>query len=398
MLTVKPPKPSQDADFEDLIEQKISIPADYQVYFTRDVFDLGNPVLRQEILRQSELQVSAAVFVDASVMAADPALEQKITDYFTASAQINLLSAPIIVPGGEACKNDPALLNDFYQRVIELAIDRHSCIVVIGGGAVLDFVGYGASTAHRGIRLIRVPTTVLSQNDSGVGVKNGINFAHRKNFLGTFSTPDAVINDVDFLYTLSPRDQRAGMAEAIKVSLIRDAGFFDWLERHVTQMVSFEVDAVSYSIRHSARIHARQIASGGDPFEKGSARPLDYGHWLAHKLEALSDYSVRHGEAVAIGMLVDARYSNLKGLLDCASLERLTRLLKNFGFTLWHDSLQQHDSQGQLLVMQGLAEFREHLGGELTITLLTSLGSGVEVHEIDDELMQQSLDWVRQQA
>jgi 3-dehydroquinate synthase len=380
-----------------VIEQKISIPADYSVYFTHDVFSLDNPVLQSEIIRQSPEPVAIAFFIDSEVLAAHPDLPHKISRYAEQYPLLKLLSPPISVQGGEACKNDPAALLDFYKTVIDLTIDRHNCIIVIGGGAVLDFVGYAAATAHRGIRLIRLPTTVLSQNDSGVGVKNGINFQDRKNFLGTFSAPDAVICDVDFLFTLSPRDRRAGMAEAIKVSLIRDGKFFNWLEQNVSALVAFEVDALSFSIRRSAEIHARQISGGGDPFEKGSARPLDYGHWLAHKLESMSGYAVRHGEAVAIGMLVDARYSFELGLFPEPALIRVQQLLKNLGFELWHSALELAENSGQLTVMSGLEEFREHLGGKLSITLLSEIGRGIEVHEIDHDLMLRSLKWVQEQ-
>ena len=395
MLQLNPIK--QDTETPDSIAQKISIPADYNVHFTRDVFAPGNSLLHGEIAGQSTQPVSVAFFVDSEVLATHPDLSSNISRYIEHYPDLKLLSAPIPVQGGEACKNDPSALLDFYKTVIDLAIDRHNCIIVIGGGAVLDFVGYGAATAHRGIRLIRMPTTVLSQNDSGVGVKNGVNFQDRKNFLGTFSAPDAVICDVEFLFTLSQRDRRAGMAEAIKVSLIRDGEFFHWLEQNVDALVAFDVDAVSYSIWRSAAIHARQISSGGDPFEKGSARPLDYGHWLAHKLESMSDYAVRHGEAVAIGMLVDARYSFELGLFAEQDLERIQQLLANLGFELWHPVLEQKEDCGQLSVMRGLEEFREHLGGELSITLLSAIGVGVEVHEIDNDLMLRSLDWVKHQ-
>jgi 3-dehydroquinate synthase len=144
-------------------------------------------------------------------------------------------------------------------------------------------------------------------------------------------------------------------------------------------------------IRRCALLHMHQIAHGGDPFETGSARPLDYGHWSAHKLESLTKHHVRHGEAVAIGIALDARYSVLAGLLAAGEEERICALLEHLGFRLWHPALDSRRPDGSLAILDGLREFREHLGGELTITLLEGIGRGVEVHEIDDGLMAASL-------
>jgi 3-dehydroquinate synthase len=379
----------------DSISQKFSAAFDYQVHFTERAFALDNPLLEQALVADSSKVTSFICFVDSAVLQNQRQLAAEIERYAEHSSSLELLTQPIPVQGGESCKNDPGLLDELYQLLLDYAVDRHNCILVIGGGAVLDLVGYAAATAHRGIRLLRMPTTVLSQNDSGVGVKNGINFRNRKNFLGTFVPPDAVICDFSLLHTLPERDRRAGMAEAVKVSLIRDARFFDWLEHNRNALVDFAADAVAALIRRSAEIHARQISGGGDPFEKGSNRPLDYGHWLAHKLESLSNYEVRHGEAVAIGMLVDARYACATGALSADALDRIKRLLRHLGFELWHPALSQRDETGDLAILQGLEEFREHLGGELSITLLQEIGVGVEVHEVDLDVMRDSLDWVR---
>ena len=128
----------------------------------------------------------------------------------------------------------------------------------------------------------------------------------------------------------------------------------------------------------------------------GSARPLDYGHWAAHKLEGLTRYHLRHGEAVAIGIALDARYSVLTGLLNTGEEDRICFLLEHLGFKLWHAALEKRTSEGELELMIGLQEFREHLGGELTITLLSDIGVGVEVHEMDTELVLQSIQWLKE--
>ena len=192
------------------------------------------------------------------------------------------------------------------------------------------------------------------------------------------------------------REKRAGLAEAVKVALIRDRAFFLQLERQVEALAGFDADVLAAVIARSASLHMRQIAQGGDPFEMGSARPLDYGHWVAHKLERLSAHTLAHGEAVAIGLVLDARYSVLAGLLAAGEELRIYRLLVRLGFTLWHEQLLACDTGGELLVLQGLREFREHLGGELCITLLTGVGTGVEVHSIDPALVQSAIDWLQQ--
>jgi 3-dehydroquinate synthase len=307
---------------------------------------------------------------------------------------MELAAPPFPVPGGERVKNELFFIEQMQQRLFEHRIDRHSYVIAIGGGAVLDAVGLVAATTHRGVRLIRVPTTVLAQDDSGVGVKNGVNLYGVKNFCGTFAPPFAVLNDLDLLTPLSERDKIAGMAEAVKVALIRDGDFFAWLERHADDLITFERPALAAMIRRCAELHMRQIAHGGDPFETGSARPLDYGHWSAHKLESLTKHHVRHGEAVAIGIALDARYSVLAGLLAEGQDGRICALLEHLGFRLWHPALEAGRPDGSLALLEGLREFREHLGGELTITLLDAIGVGREVHAMDPARILAALDWL----
>jgi 3-dehydroquinate synthase len=255
--------------------------------------------------------------------------------------------------------------------------------------------GLAAATTHRGLRHVRLPTTTLSQDDSGVGVKNGINAFGKKNFIGTFAPPFAVINDFEFLASLSPRDKRAGFIEAVKVALIRDAAFFEAIERDGERLGQFDQPAMEALIYRCAELHVQHIASSGDPFEFGSARPLDFGHWAAHKLEQLSEYHIRHGEAVAVGIALDVIYSHLIGLLDVPTVDRILGLLERLGFDLFANELMYVSSLGRLAVLDGLEEFREHLGGELTITLLQSLGRGIEVHEMRIPLVLEAIEQLR---
>jgi len=255
---------------------------------------------------------------------------------------------------------------------------------------VLDMTGYAAATFHRGIRTIRLPTTVLAQNDAGIGVKNGVNTFGVKNLIGCFAAPFGVVSDFDFLDTLAARDKRAGLAEAVKVALIRDPDFFEWLTCEAQALAAFSPRQTETMIRRCAELHLAHIANGGDPFEFGSARPLDFGHWAAHKLEAMTNFRLRHGEAVAIGMALDVCYSSEIGLLRHEHAESVCMLLEALGFSLWDEVLDH--GEGRKLLFDGLAEFREHLGGELTLTMLSDIGCGMEVHSVDLPALETALE------
>ncbi len=368
-----------------VIERTIEVSFQLKVHFTRAVFDVANPLLNDVLTHQQPGQIrKALVVLDEALAAAQPNLTLAIENYFAAFPHsIKLVCAPLIIEGGERAKNSYFHVSEIQSHVEKYHIDRHSYIIAVGGGALLDVVGLAAATAHRGVRHVRIPTTTLSQDDSGVGVKNGINAFGKKNFIGTFSPPFAVINDFQLLSSLPARDKRAGYVEAVKVALIRDKEFFETIEHDAPALAEFEPAAMQRLIYRSAELHLNHIATSGDPFEFGSARPLDFGHWAAHKIEQLSDYEIRHGEAVAVGIALDVIYSRKINLLDARSAERILVLLEKLGFELFANELLNVDADGNLHVLKGLEEFREHLGGQLTITLLRDIGSGIEVHEMN---------------
>jgi 3-dehydroquinate synthase len=367
------------------IKQSFSVSFEYKVFFTSSLFASSNKLFSQFIKEQIEYSAQKILFiVDDGVVANHPQLLDQINDYFKKYDPIEMIKDILIIPGGEQSKNDTRYFDRIIDAVNLHGIDRHSYIVAIGGGAVLDVVGYAAAVSHRGVRHVRIPTTVLSQNDSGVGVKNGINYFGKKNFLGTFCPPVAVFNDDTFLTTLSDRDWRSGIAEAIKVALIKDADFFSWLEKNSDRLVARNSEAMNYLIKRCAELHLKHIA-GGDPFEKGSSRPLDFGHWSAHKIEQLSGFGILHGEAVAMGIALDTTYSALSGRLAQEKARRIIELLFNLGFEITHPLMEIKETGSP--VLQGLNEFREHLGGQLTIMLLKDIGTGEEVHEIDADLL-----------
>jgi 3-dehydroquinate synthase len=382
------------------IEQRFSVPFAYDVTFTRDAFAPENAALVEAFARREpERRHRVLPIVDASVAAAFPELTGWLTAYFTRhAARLQLVAPPALVVGGEAAKNDPQVVARLHALFHEHHMDRHSFALVLGGGAVQDAAGFAAATAHRGLRTLRVPTTVLSQSDSGVGVKNGVNLFGSKNFVGTFAPPFAVVNDARFLERLRARDRIAGLAEAIKVALIRDADFFASLEGAADALAALELDATEVVVRRCAALHLRHIAAGGDPFELGSARPLDFGHWAAHKLESMTAHELRHGEAVAVGVLLDSRYAVLAGLLDEADWSRVHALMGRLGLPRWHDALAIRAGGGRLAVLDGLDEFREHLGGELTVTMVRGIGQAVEVHEMDAALVEKAIAALRASA
>jgi 3-dehydroquinate synthase len=376
----------------EFLQQSFSVNFQYRVYFTAQLFNVGNDLFNRFLMEQNKEAVKKKILfiVDEAVAESHPQLMNQINIYFKNIPSV-FLSDIVTINGGEQAKNDETCLLKVITAINKFGIDRHSYVAAIGGGSVLDMVGYASAISHRGIRHIRIPTTVLSQNDSGIGVKNSFNFFGKKNFLGTFAPPVAVFNDAHFLTTLHERDWRSGIAEAVKVALIKDADFFEWLENNATAMGMRNMDAMQYQIKRCAELHLQHIASG-DPFEAGSSRPLDFGHWSAHKLEQLSNFSVRHGEAVAMGIALDSTYSYLSGRLQKQDLERILHLLDLLGFTLIHQEMAINNEQSPLL--EGLNEFREHLGGRLTITLLRGIGQSVEVYEMDTELLRKASEWL----
>ncbi|MHB1309773.1 MAG: 3-dehydroquinate synthase [Limisphaerales bacterium] len=381
-----------------IIERTLHLAYRHRVLFTDGVFSPENPLLAGILLENaSRKPVRALVTVDAQLAASASTLQADIERYFTHRAGlIELAGTPWLIPGGEEAKNSPTQVAEIHAAIERHALCRHSYVVAIGGGAHLDVVGLAAATAHRGVRHVRIPSTTLAQADSGVGVKNGINAFGKKNFIGTFAPPFAVINDFSLLASLSPRDRRAGFVEAVKVALIRDREFFEWIEANADSLAAFAPEPMRHLIHRCAELHVEHIATGGDPFELGPARPLDFGHWSAHKLEALSRFQLRHGEAVAIGIALDTIYARRTGLLEADSAGRILALLERLGFQLFAAELIQRDHRGRLEVLGGLDEFREHLGGNLTVTLLAAIGRGIEVNDLKPDVLAQAvaeLEW-----
>ena len=373
------------------VQQQFSVPFAYPVHFTRDVLAPDNDALGS-VLRAlagpSGTTRRALVYLDDGFLQKWPDTPERVTAYLAQLGDVvELACPPRAVPGGEVAKNGWEIVQGIIQDIGKHHICRQSCVIAIGGGSMLDMVGFAVSIAHRGVRLIRIPTSVLAQADGGVGVKNGMDEHGVKNYIGSFAPPAAVINDYDFLQTLPLRYWTGGVAEAFKVAMIKDAPFFDRLCSEATALGERDDAAMAAVVRQTAQLHLDHIRTSGDPFEFGSARPLDFGHWAAHKLEVLSNYVLSHGEAVAIGIALDTTYAVLAGMLPASDGERLFKAFEEIGLPSYTPLLRQCDADGTLTLLKGLEEFREHLGGELNVTLPDGLGRGIEVHAIDHARM-----------
>jgi len=373
----------------------IRVNSTHRIRFTREAFEPENRMLIDLLTTNGQAKVIA--FLDRGVTESFPNLEAKVAEYLERMPGF-ISKGTVVQTGGEDCKRDAATLQAAWDTIEQAGIDRHSYIICIGGGAYLDVIGLAAATAHRGIRLVRFPTTVLAQDDSGVGVKNGINAYGKKNFLGTFAVPYAVVNDFSFLHGQPETDRKAGIVEAVKVALVKDASFFRWIEEHVDKLSKLHPHTLEETVERSALLHAAHIAYGGDPFETGNSRPLDYGHWAAHKMEQLTNFKLSHADAVSVGVALDTVYSWKTGMLDEQSAIRVLTVLGKLDLPTWHKSLDSFDKDGTRKVFIGLEEFREHLGGELTILLLNSIGRGEDVHHMDNSLLDECIDWLATRA
>jgi 3-dehydroquinate synthase len=360
------------------VDVSFSVPFVHRLRFTDDVLGRDIGTLTDLLDAPPDCPARAVVVVEDGVAAGLP-------EALRNSGRVEITTV-LTVSGGESIKNHPARLVPVLDAILHGNIDRRSYVIVAGGGAVLDAVGLAVAVAHRGVRLIRLPTTTLSQGDSGVGVKNAINFFGRKNWIGTFAVPWAVVNDRRLLDTLPDRDWRTGFTEAVKVSLLKDPFFFDQICRDAGAIAARDWSIAGAVLRHSALLHLRHITTGGDPFETREARPLDFGHWSAHRIEAMTGYTVRHGEAVGIGIAIDCVYSSLTCGLPPAAADRVIQCLHDLGLPTSHPMLADADG-----LLNGLEEFRQHLGGRLTVTMLRDVGDPIDVHAIDHAAMREAI-------
>jgi 3-dehydroquinate synthase len=329
--------------------------------------------------------------MDEGLAAAQPDLPASINTWIDRHAsRLSAAGTVLVLPGGEGAKNDRTVFDQTVRAIHDRRICRQSFVLAVGGGAMLDAVGLAASTAHRGVRLIRLPSTTLGQADAGVGVKNGINAFGAKNLIGTFAPPWAVVNDAELLPTLTDRDWRAGLSESLKVALLKSPDLLDDVEQSVKALMARDLKTMERIVTRTADLHVAHIVQGGDPFEIQRARPLDFGHWSAHRLEQMTGFRLSHGDAVAIGLLIDLQYAALSLGGSSSLVSRVTDCLASLGFPLTSDAMGDEDR-----LLEGIERFREHLGGILAITMVTEIGTSSEVSSIDLDQMRQAIRMVR---
>jgi 3-dehydroquinate synthase len=374
------------------VDQRLSVPFEFPVIFTDHVFSPDNAALHSALHRLGEARPPRAMlYVDSGAEAATPGLAASAAAWCR-NWHVTLAGAPRIIPGGEPVKNDWPATQALVREMLDLRLDRHAFVLIAGGGAVLDAVGFAASLVHRGLRVVRVPTTALAQCDGAVGIKTAVNFAGGKNAIGTFAPPFAVLNDFHFLTTLADREWRGGVAEAFKVAIIRDRPFFDFLCENTAAFRDRKHGPMRHLVQRCAELHLEHIRTGGDPFEMGRARPLDFGHWSAHKLELLSGFRISHGDAVAAGVALDSAYAASQGWISERDFERIHMALAHSGFPLWYPEMDDP------ALLDGLREFQEHLGGELCVTFPSGLGNRREESQLSTEGIRSSLRQLKQLA
>lgn len=381
-------------------EQSFTVSFDYPVHFVHNAFAPGSDLLASILDRRGGNRPhKLMVFVDDGVANAHPGLVADIEANAASHAdRIRLVEKPEIVAGGEHAKNGWGDVRRIMESVGRHHMCRQSVVLAVGGGSVLDMIGFAVSLVHRGLRIVRAPSTVLAQNDAGVGVKTGMNEHDAKNYAGTFAPPFAVINDAELLKTLPQEHWIGGVSEAFKVAAIKDADFMNDLVEWANRLRGRDLKTMEDVVRRCAVLHLNHIRKAGDPFEMGSSRPLDFGHWSAHQIEVMSRFAIGHGQSVAIGVALDTVYAAKIGLISDADMRRIVKGLLECGLPVWHECMDRRDAHGRLEIFEGLDRFREHLGGRLTLALPHPVGSQTEVHEVDRGVMEQAIIWLRRTA
>jgi len=289
----------------------------------------------------------------------------------------------IEIPDGEQYKNlDWA--NAIYTSLLTNFFDRTSALVALGGGVIGDLAGFAAATFMRGVPFIQVPTTLLAMVDSSVGGKTGVNHPMGKNMIGAFYQPKKVLMDLSVLKTLPKEEFLSGMAEVIKYGVIRDAAFFDYIDKNRERILGLDADALGHIIQRSCEIKAEVVSK--DEREGGLRAVLNYGHTVGHALEKAENYTMRHGYAVAIGMVTAARLAHKTGLCDAMVSERVEKLIKSYGLPTDFSVLSRRPTVTELMDTMQIDKKAE--GGKVKFVLPKKIGEVVITREWDERQLQ----------
>lgn len=288
----------------------------------------------------------------------------------------------IEIPDGEGYKT-LEWANHIYTALLVNSFDRRSALVALGGGVIGDLTGFAAATYMRGVPFVQVPTTLLSMVDSSVGGKTGVNHPLGKNMIGAFYQPKYVLMDLDVLKTLPKEEFLAGLAEVIKYGVIADAGLFGYLETHKDRLLSLDPEALGHVIRRSCEIKAGVVAK--DERESGLRAVLNFGHTIGHAIETLMNYTMRHGEAVAVGMVYAARLARESGLCDSSVPKRIEDIVASYGLPKDLASLPRALSAREILDAMQVDKKAE--AGKVRFVLPTRIGEVVLTKDWEEPVL-----------
>lgn len=340
---------------------------------------IGKNLLSQADLILPHLKRKHAAIVTNTTVA--PLYLDRITAPLLA-AGVSII--PIVLPDGEAYKNSETL-NLIYDALLKNRCERNTTLIALGGGVIGDLTGYAAATYLRGVPFIQIPTTLLSQVDSSVGGKTGINHPLGKNMIGAFYQPQLVLADIDTLSTLPARELSAGLAEVIKYGLIRDPDFFLWLERNMQQLVNLDATALSYAIYRSCQNKAEVVAA--DERESGERALLNLGHTFGHAIENAMGYGVwLHGEAVAAGTMLAADLSRRMGWLREEDIKRIAGIFTAANLPIKPPKLGVE----RYLDLMGLD--KKVMDGKIRLVLQQAIGKSVITSDYDADLLNKTLE------
>jgi len=373
--------------------QEFEVLCRYDVHFTDDLFDPANPLLPSVFVDPGpDGRFHVGVCLDEGLVNAQPDLPNRIGAYFDAhEARLKLAGEPAVLPGGEARKGDWEAMLDAVWHFGTPRFGRQDYAMIIGGGAILDLVGFALSIVYRGGRQVRVPTTVLAQCDGGVQVRTFVNEVGRKDFASTLAPPFAVINDRAMLRSLGRREWIAGTAEAFKIALCADEALFDFLCDSGPSIGDRDEDVMARIIQRSAVLHLDRIRGEVMTFGTGRDQPVDLGHWVGHRLEAMSRYWLPHGQAIAVGIAVDCACARRLGLISEDDLERVLDGLIRAGLPIYHKHLADRTAHGQLKLLASLEDMRHRFGPSVTVTLPDRIGHAVAVRAPDRSVLSRAL-------
>lgn len=310
----------------------------------------------------------------------DQLYKERLNELLSVHAKVN----KVVLPDGENYKNLDTL-NLIFDALLENRHNRTTTLLALGGGVVGDMCGFAAACYQRGVDFIQVPTTLLSQVDSSVGGKTGVNHHLGKNMIGAFHQPNCVVIDTDVLQTLPQRELAAGLAEVIKYGLIADQEFFEWLETNIDKLVKKDEEALAYAIEQSCRTKAQVVA--GDEREGGVRAILNLGHTFGHAIEAHLGYGTwLHGEAVGAGMVMACEMSYRLGWLDLAWFERAKKLIAAAGLPITPpDNMSAED------FLRYMSVDKKVLDGSLRLVLLKGCGKAIVTNEFDPQCLHETL-------